>query len=75
MKPPARILVVDDTPANVKLLADLLAVQGYAVSTAANGDEALAKVAAEDPDLVLLDIMMPGISGYEVCRAIRDNPA
>ncbi len=71
----ARILVVDDTPANVKLLADLLALQGYAVSTASNGEEALARVAAESPDLVLLDIMMPGISGYEVCRTIRDDPA
>ncbi len=75
MNTPARILVVDDTPANVKLLADLLALQGYAVCTAASGEEALAKVAADRPDLVLLDIMMPGISGYEVCRRIRDNPA
>ncbi len=75
MNTPARILVVDDTPANVKLLADLLALQGYAVSTAANGEEALARVAADDPDLVLLDIMMPGISGYKVCRTIRDDPA
>ena len=75
MKTPARILVVDDTPANVKLLADLLALQGYAVSTAANGEEALARVAADDPDLVLLDIVMPGPSGYEVCRTIRDDPA
>lgn len=74
MKTPARILVVDDTPANVKLLADLLTLQGYAVSTAANGEEALARVAADDPDLVLLDIMMPGRSGYEVCRTIRDAP-
>jgi adenylate cyclase len=74
MKTPARILVVDDTPANLKLLADLLALQGYLVSTAANGEEALARVVADDPDLVLLDIRMPGRSGYEVCRAIRDNP-
>ena len=70
----ARILVVDDTPQNVKLLADLLSVKGYHVSTAANGEEALAKVAAEKPDLVLLDVMMPGISGYEVCKQIRANP-
>jgi class 3 adenylate cyclase len=71
---PARILVVDDTPQNVKLLADLLTVKGYAVVTAASGAEALAKVAAERPDLVLLDVVMPGMSGYEVCRKIRESP-
>jgi class 3 adenylate cyclase len=70
----AKILVVDDTPANVKLLSDLLSVKGYAVCTAANGEEALAQVAKERPDLVLLDVMMPGISGYEVCKRIRANP-
>ena len=70
----ARILVVDDTPLNVKLLADLLLSQGYAVSTAASGEQALAKVAQEAPDLVLLDVMMPGMSGYEVCRRLRAEP-
>src|SRR4030095_8016874 len=60
-----RILVVDDTPQNVKLLADLLGVKGYAVSTASNGEEALAKIAAEPPDLVLLDVMMAGCSGED----------
>ena len=69
----ARILVVDDTPANVKLLADLLGVKGYAAATAANGEEALVKVASWKPDLVLLDIMMPGLSGYDVCRRIRES--
>ena len=69
-----KVLVVDDTPANVKLLADLLKVKGYEVATAANGDEGLAKVASEQPDIVLLDIMMPGKSGYDVCRTIRANP-
>jgi len=68
-----KVLVVDDTPANVKLLADLLKVKGYQVSTAANGEEGLAKVAADHPDIVLLDIMMPGMSGYDVCRTIRAN--
>ena len=71
----ARILVVDDTPVNVKLLADLLTVKGYTVSTAANGTEALERIERERPDLVLLDVMMPGLSGYEVCRKVRDNPA
>ncbi|MBI2525419.1 MAG: response regulator [Candidatus Rokubacteria bacterium] len=75
MTHPARILVVDDTPHNVKLLADLLAVKGYAVATAASGREALDRVTADRPDLVLLDVMMPEMSGYEVCRAIREDPA
>ena len=69
------ILVVDDTPQNVKLFADLLTAKGYEVTTAANGEQALESIARQPPDLVLLDIMMPGINGYEVCRRIRDNPA
>jgi len=71
----AKVLVVDDTPYNVKLLADLLAIRGYAVATATNGEEALASVAAGVPDLVLLDIMMPGLSGYDVCRRLRADAA
>lgn len=67
----AHVLVVDDTPHNVKLLADLLVSQGHRVSTAAGGEEALARIAADPPDLVLLDVMMPGISGYDVCRRLR----
>jgi len=69
----ARILVVDDTPLNVKLLGDLLGAKGYTVITAQNGEEALAKLAADVPDIVLLDVMMPGLSGYDVCRRIREN--
>ena len=68
-------LVVDDTPRNVKLLGDLLGVKGYAVATAASGREALIKIEAEPPDLVLLDVVMPEMSGYEVCLKIRNNPA
>ena len=71
----AKILVVDDIEKNVKLLADLLQVKGYQVATASSGAEALAKVESEKPSLVLLDVMMPGMSGYEVCQAIRANPA
>ena len=71
----AKILVADDTPANVKLLADLLSIKGYSVVTAASGEEGLRRVAEDHPDLVLLDIMMPGMNGYEVCQAIRSNPA
>src|SRR5213593_1821049 len=70
-----KILVVDDTAVNVKLLADLLGVKGYAVVTAASGKDALEKVETEKPDLVLLDVMMPGMTGYEVCRKLRQNPA
>ena len=72
---PAKLLVVDDTPNNVKLLADILGVKGYRVVTAASGEEALAKVAAEAPDLVLLDVMMPGLSGYDVLRRLRADPS
>ena len=71
----AKILVVDDVAMNVKLLADLLGVKGYATCTAASGAEALAKLETEKPDMLLLDVMMPGMSGYEVCQAIRANPA
>ena len=75
MNTPARILVVDDTPKNVKLLADLLSVKGYTVVTAASGREALRQIEAEHPDLVLLDVVMPEMSGYEVCRKIRESSA
>ena len=68
-----KVLVVDDTPLNVKLLGDLLGAKGYTVITAQNGEEALAKLAADVPDIVLLDVMMPGLSGYDVCRRIREN--
>ena len=75
MNEACRILVVDDQPANVKLLEQLLTLSGYQVSTALSGAEGLAKVAHDKPDLVLLDVVMPGMSGYEVCRAIRTDPA
>lgn len=71
----ATILVVDDTPLNLKLFADLLGARGYRTVCASSGAEALQKLAAEAPDLVLLDVMMPGMSGYEVCAAIRADPA
>lgn len=71
----ARILVVDDTPANVKLLVDLLAARGYQPVAAGSGEEALVRIGVQPPDLVLLDIMMPGLSGYDVCRRIRADPA
>ena len=71
----AKILVVDDVEKNVKLLADILAFRGYAVITAQSGAEALKLIRDESPDLVLLDVMMPGITGFETCEAIRAEPA
>jgi two-component system cell cycle response regulator len=71
----ARILVVDDTPLNVKLLAERLEHEYYVVSTAADGFEALAKIGDEQPDIVLLDVMMPGLDGFETCRRIKADPA
>ena len=75
MTQPARILVVDDTPANLRLLGDLLTVKGYAVDTAPDGYQALSWISASPPDLVLLDVMMPGLSGYDVCRKLREAQA
>jgi class 3 adenylate cyclase/CheY-like chemotaxis protein len=70
----ARVLVVDDQPPNVRLLEAILAPRGYDVRTASSGEEALAALDADDMDLVLLDIVMPGKDGYEVCREIRERP-
>jgi class 3 adenylate cyclase len=67
----AEILVVDDVEKNVRLLADVLAVRGYAVRTAMSGEAALAAVGERAPDLILLDVMMPGLTGYDVCRTLR----
>ena len=75
MAAPPRILVVDDTDQNRKLMDAVLSPRGYAVSGASSGREALGLIAAEQPDLVLLDIIMPEMSGYEVCRSLRANPA
>ena len=71
----ARILVVDDTPLNVKLLAAKLEHEYYVVATATNGPKALELITAEPPDLVLLDVMMPGMDGFEVCRQIKADAA
>jgi sigma-B regulation protein RsbU (phosphoserine phosphatase) len=71
MSASAKILVVDDTPNNVMLLEDMLTARGYQVTTAVNGEEALGKMAAEAPDLVLLDIMMPKMNGYQVLEHVR----
>ena len=70
----ARVLVVDDILPNVKLLAAKLSSEYYDVLTATSGKEALEKVANDSPDIVLLDVMMPEMDGFEVCRKIKDNP-
>ena len=70
-----KILVVDDTPQNIKVLDAILSPRGYRVVTARSGAEALQKVRDEAPDLVLLDILMPGMSGYEVAQRLRADPA
>lgn len=75
LPPPPCLLVVDDIPANVRVLADMLTFSGYRVVTAGGGREGLEKVTSEKPGLVLLDVMMPDLNGYEVCRAIRADPA
>jgi adenylate cyclase len=67
----ATILVVDDIPENVRLLDAVLAPRGYDVLTAESGKEALDRVATAHPDLILLDVVMPGIDGYAVCQALR----
>ncbi len=71
---PARILIVDDEPVNRQLLEVMLAPEGFLLFTAANGEEALALVARQPPDLILLDVMMPGMDGYSVASRIKGDP-
>lgn len=74
MADPGRILVVDDVPRNVRLLAAVLTTAGYEVLSAGSGSEAIDSVGRDAPDLVLLDIRMPDMDGYEVCRRLRADP-
>src|SRR5690606_23282367 len=71
----ARILVVDDVPANVKLLEARLLAEYFEVLTASNGAEALDICERGNVDVVLLDVMMPGMDGFEVCRRLKSDPA
>ncbi|MBM0745716.1 hybrid sensor histidine kinase/response regulator (plasmid) [Phormidium sp. CLA17] len=68
------VLVVDDTPTNLQVLFDLLSEQGYRVAIAKNGETALQRLQSYLPDLILLDVMMPGIDGFETCQHIKANP-
>ena len=70
----ARILVVDDVLANVLLLEARLKAEYFDVRTASGGEEALQITRSERIDLVLLDIMMPGLSGFDVCKALKSDP-
>ena len=70
-----RVLIVDDEANIVTALEFLLEKRGYEVKVAVNGEEALAAVEAFKPDLVLLDVMMPKVSGYDVCQRMRSNPS
>lgn len=69
-----RVLIIEDEPHIVLSLEFLLQREGYEIATAAEGEEGLALARSFKPDVVLLDIMMPGRSGYEVCRAIKADP-
>jgi class 3 adenylate cyclase/CheY-like chemotaxis protein len=71
----ATVLVVDDLPQNLRLLDAVLSPHGFTVRCASSGEEALELLAREVPDIVLLDVMMPGLDGYETCRRIREEPA
>ncbi|MEL7227891.1 MAG: response regulator, partial [Cyanobacteria bacterium J06576_12] len=71
----AEILVVDDTPANLKVITESLAAENYKTTTAISGERALKRLEAYLPDLILLDIQMPGIDGFETCRKIKANAA
>ncbi|MBI3417909.1 MAG: response regulator [Verrucomicrobia bacterium] len=74
MDSPSTILIVDDEPSGRELLEDLLAPQGYRLAFASNGAEGLQKAVELTPDVILLDVMMPWMDGYEVCRKLRANP-
>jgi len=70
-----QILIVDDSPTERFYLTDILARAGYAVSTAVNGEEAIDKIRAERPHLILMDVVMPGANGFQVTRSIARDPA
>ncbi|MCA9978926.1 MAG: response regulator, partial [Anaerolineales bacterium] len=73
--PEQTILIVDDNPTNIGVLADYLEEHGFTILVARDGESALEKAAYARPDLVLLDVMMPGIDGFETCRQLKDKEA
>ena len=72
---PRRVLVVDDDPRLLHIVAMFLGIEGFEVITAENGEQGLALLQSKPPDLVILDVMMPGLDGLDVCRQIRSSPA
>jgi two-component system sensor histidine kinase/response regulator len=75
LDPAATVLVVDDEPNNLEIIQGILEVEGFTVVTAHDGESAVLAIPACRPDLVLLDVRMPGLDGFEVCRRLKDNPA
>jgi twitching motility two-component system response regulator PilH len=69
-----KILIVDDSPTERYYLTDILVKNGFSVSTAENGEEALLKIKADKPQLILMDVVMPGANGFQVTRAIARDP-
>ena len=75
MAAPARVLLVDDELPIIKVVGKRLEIEGFAVSVAMDGAEGVQKARAERPDLILLDLMMPKMNGYEACTALKQDPA
>ncbi len=71
----ARILIAEDSPTAIEMLKRALAPLGHAIDTAGDGEEAQRKISNERPDLLILDIIMPKLNGFQLCRSIRANPA
>ncbi|MDP3785671.1 MAG: response regulator [Undibacterium sp.] len=69
-----KILIVDDSPTERYFLTDILVKNGFSVSTAENGEDALAKIKADKPQLILMDVVMPGQNGFQITRAISRDP-
>lgn len=72
--PIQNILLVDDSKTELYFLSDLLTKQGFRVRTAENGDDAMRRLAEEKPDLILMDVVMPGLNGFQLTRAITRDP-
>jgi len=68
------VMIVDDSPTEIHVLREILTRNGYSVSTASSGEEAIVKSKAEKPDLIIMDVVMPGISGFEATRTITRDP-
>jgi len=69
-----KVLIVDDSPTERYFLTDILVKQGFSVSTAESGEEALLKIKADKPELILMDVVMPGQNGFQVTRSIARDP-